>query len=50
MAVLYGCAKFGLTLGLIGFFSLCGFLAVPVVMSAVGWTLVVLVMRGNAKR
>ena len=50
MAVLYGCAKFGLTLGLIGFFSLCGFLAVPVVMSAVGWTLVVLVMRWNWRR
>ena len=49
-AILYGCFKFGFTIGLIGFFSVCGFLAVPVAMSAIGWTLVVLVMRGNEKR
>lgn len=47
LALLYGCAKFGMTLGLIGFFALCGFLAVPVVMSVIGWVLVVGLMRGN---
>lgn len=49
-ALFYGCFKFGFALGYTAFCAVCGFLAVPVVISAVGWTLVVLVMRGNAKR
>ena len=49
-ALLYGLAKLGFSLGFIGFCAVCGFLAVPVALSAIGWTLVVLVMRGNSKR
>jgi hypothetical protein len=49
-AILYGCLKFGFTLGLIGFFSVCGFVAIPLTLSVIGWVLVVGLMKGNARK
>lgn len=48
IGILISACQIGFVFGFTAFCAMCGFLAVPMALSAIGWTLVVLVMSGNA--